>query len=126
MNYPSANLHSLSNQIKGIFLICCVGILAFYGTLLSPFHYDDAHAIVENPYIKDLGKFQEKVGIENIFNRSVLLLSFAINQNIGKLEVFGYHLLNILIHLLSAILWFFLVKKFIRIDTSKRLGLTTK
>ena len=65
-------------------MICCMGVLAFYGTLHSPFHYDDAHAIVENPYIKDLGKFQEKVGIQNIFNRSVLLLSFAINQNIGK------------------------------------------
>ena len=99
MIYPSTNLDSMSAQIKTVVLICCIGILAFYGTLHSPFHYDDAHAIVENPYIKDLDKFQEKVGIQNIFNRSVLLLSFAINQNIGKLEVFGYHLLNILIHI---------------------------
>ncbi|MZH05492.1 MAG: tetratricopeptide repeat protein [Nitrospinae bacterium] len=118
MNYPSTNLDSMSAQLKAICLICCMGILAFYGTLHSPFHYDDAHAIVENPYIKDIGKFQEKVGIQNIFNRSVLLLSFAFNQNIGKLEVFGYHLFNILIHILSAILWFFLVKEFIRLDPS--------
>ena len=116
MNYHSTNLDYISNQIKAFFLICCMGVLAFYGTLHSPFHYDDAHAIVENPYIKDLDKFQEKVGIQNIFNRSVLLLSFAINQKIGKLEVFGYHLLNIIIHILSTILWFFLVKEFIQID----------
>ena len=88
-----------------------MGLLAFYGTLHSPFHYDDLHAIVENPHIKDLGKFQEKVGLQNVFNRSVLLLSFSINQHFGQLEVFGYHLINILIHILTSILWFFLVKE---------------
>jgi len=93
-----------------------MGLLAFYGTLHSPFHYDDLHAIVENPHIKDLGKFQEKVGLQNVFNRSVLLLSFSINQHFGKLEVFGYHLINILIHILTSILWFFLVKKLLRIE----------
>ena len=61
MNCHSTNSDSISNQIKAFFLICCMGVLAFYGTLHSPFHYDDAHAIVENQYIKDLGKFQEKV-----------------------------------------------------------------
>jgi len=93
-----------------------MGLLAFYGTLHSPFHYDDLHAIVENPHIKDLGKFQEKVGIQNVFNRSVLLLSFSINQHFGELEVFGYHLINILIHILTSILWFFLVKKLLCIE----------
>ena len=113
------NLDPVTTQIKAIFFLCCMGLLAFYGTLHSPFHYDDAHAIVENPHIKDLSKFQEKVGIQNIFNRSVLLLSFAVNQHLGEMEVFGYHLVNILIHILSAILWFFLVKEFLYIEPFK-------
>ena len=112
MNYRSEKSNFLTVQIKAICLICFMGLLAFYGTLHSPFHYDDVHAIVENPHIKDLGKFQEKVGIQNVFNRSVLLLSFAINQHFGELEVFGYHLINILIHILTSIIWFFLVKEF--------------
>jgi len=106
-------------QIKAIFFLCCMGLLAFYGTLHSPFHYDDVHAIVENPHIKDLSKFQEKVGIQNIFNRSALLLSFAVNQHLGEMEVFGYHLVNILIHILSTILWFFLVKEFLYVEPFK-------
>ena len=53
----------------------------------------------------------------------MLLLSFAINQKIGNLEVFGYHLLNIIIHILSTILWFFLVKEFIQIDLSEQRSL---
>lgn len=126
MNYPSRNFSLLSNQIKAICFISFMGLLAFYGTLHSPFHYDDAHAIVDNPHIKELSKFQEKVGIQNIFNRSVLLLSFAINQHIGELEVFGYHLVNILIHILSSIVWFFLVRDILRIEPSANLSLKNK
>jgi protein O-mannosyl-transferase len=116
----SKNFDPLTHQVKAIFFICCIGLLAFYGTLHSPFHYDDAHAIVENPHIKDLSKFQENVGIQNVFNRSALLFSFAVNQNIGEMEVFGYHLVNILIHILSSILWFFLVKEFLYIEPFKK------
>ncbi|MBT5469296.1 MAG: hypothetical protein HOK41_01715, partial [Nitrospina sp.] len=109
MNQPLQNISFLKTQIKTICFLSFMGLLVFFGTLQSPFLYDDTHAIVENPHIKDLSKFQEKVGIQNIFNRSILLLSFAINQHIGELEVFGYHLANILIHVLNSILWFFLV-----------------
>jgi protein O-mannosyl-transferase len=119
MTPPTQNFDPVTHQIKAVFFLCCIGLLAFYGTLHSPFLYDDAHAIVENPHIKDLSKFQEEVGIQNIFNRSALLLSFAVNQHIGEMEVFGYHLVNILIHILSAILWFFLVKEFLCIEPFK-------
>ena len=126
MNHHPKYFYPVTPQIKAIFFLCCMGLLVFYGTLHSPFHYDDAHAIVENPHIKDLSKFQERVGIQNIFNRSVLLLSFAINQHIGEMKVFGYHLVNILIHILNSILWFFLVKGFLYIEPSKnRLLLNT-
>jgi protein O-mannosyl-transferase len=123
MTSPPQNIDPVTHQIKAILFLCCMGLLVFYGTLHSPFHYDDTHAIVENPHIKDLSKFQEKVGIQNIFNRSVLLLSFAVNQHIGEIEVFGYHLVNILIHILSAILWFFLVKEFLCIEPFKKRSL---
>ncbi|HCG72233.1 MAG TPA: hypothetical protein DE038_02900, partial [Nitrospina sp.] len=114
---------SVISQVKATLFLCCMGLLVFYGTLHSPFHYDDAHAIVENPHIKDLSKFQEKVGIQNIFNRSTLLFSFAVNQHLGEMKVFGYHLVNILIHILSAILWFFLVREFLHIEPFKNRSL---
>ncbi|MEK9629834.1 MAG: tetratricopeptide repeat protein [Nitrospinota bacterium] len=119
MSLYSSNFNSISSQLKAACFISCLGLILFYGTLQSPFHYDDAHAIVENPHIKDLSQFQEKVGIQNIFNRSVLLLSFALNQHVGQLEVFGYHLVNILIHILCSILWFFLVREFIDFESPK-------
>ncbi len=116
MNQPLQNKYIFANQIKTVCFLSFMGLLVFFGTLQSPFLYDDTHAIVGNPHIKDLSKFQEKVGIQNIFNRSILLLSFAINQDIGGLEVFGYHLANVLIHILNSILWFFLVAEILRIE----------
>ncbi len=118
--------NSITYQLKVVLFLSCLGLLAFYGTLHSPFHYDDAHAIVENPYIKNLSDFQETVGIQNIFNRSVLLFSFALNQHIGELEVFGFHLANILIHILTAIVWYFLVREFIQIEASEKRHLLKK
>ena len=101
----------LLNPLSSILLIIICGLLGFFGTIHSPFQYDDAHAIVENPYIKDLSKFQETVGFGNIFNRSILLLTFAINMDIGGVNVFGYHLANIFIHICVGILILFITKE---------------
>ena len=107
-------------QVKSLIVLTCMGILAFWATFHSPFLYDDAHAIVENPYIQQLDGFQKNVGIENIFNRSVLLLTFAINREIGGLEVFGYHLANILIHILTGLVWYFLVRELLLLEPDRQ------
>ena len=106
-------------QVKSLIVLTCMGILAFWATFHSPFLYDDTHAIVENPYIQQLDGFQKNVGIENIFNRSVLLLTFAINREIGGLEVFGYHLANILIHILTGLVWYFLVRELLLLEPDR-------
>jgi protein O-mannosyl-transferase len=117
MNVKSTDL--IEYQVKSLIVLISMGLLAFWATFQSPFLYDDVHAIVENPYIQQLDGFQKKVGIENIFNRSVLLLSFAINREIGGLEVFGYHLVNILIHILTALVWYFLVRELLLLEPDR-------
>ena len=83
MNPKTTNIGSIGYQLKAVTILTCMGLLAFWATFYSPFLYDDAHAIVENPYIQHLSDFQKNVGIGNIFNRSVLLLTFAVNREIG-------------------------------------------
>ena len=118
MNVKSTDV--IGYQVKSLIVLTCMGILAFWATFHSPFLYDDAHAIVENPYIQQLDGFQKNVGIENIFNRSVLLLTFAINREIGGLEVFGYHLVNILIHILTGLVWYFLVRELLLLEPDRQ------
>lgn len=70
--------------------------------------YDDEVTIVQNVHIRELDRFQEKVGITNILNRSVVLLTYAVNLELGGFNVFGYHLLNLTLHILVSITLYFL------------------
>ncbi|MCH8157379.1 MAG: hypothetical protein IID18_06460, partial [Nitrospinae bacterium] len=106
----------LPSRLKVLALLCCSGILVFFATMHSPFLYDDAHAIQDNPHIKNLSEFQEIVGIQNIFNRSVLLLTFAINHAAGQTNVFGYHLVNILLHICVGIVLYFLTAELLALE----------
>ncbi len=106
-------------QLQAIFILSLLGMVSFFATLRSPFLYDDAHAIVENPYIRDLWDFQNQVGIGNIFNRSVVLLTYAVNRQVGQLDVFGFHLVNILLHICVGIILYFLVEKLLAFESKE-------
>ncbi len=107
------------DNLRAILCLSALGILTGFGTLHSPFLYDDEHAIVDNPYIRDLGDFQNTVGIENIFNRSVLLLTFALNRHLGGLHVFGYHLINIWLHIGVGLVFYFVTTKLIALGSAQ-------
>ncbi len=100
----SSRAENLSPRVCALAALALLGALAYFGTLHAPFHYDDAHAIEHNPYIKDLSAFQETVGFQNIFNRSVLLFTYAVNHHLGGQNTFGYHLLSVLLHICVGIL----------------------
>ena len=120
MIVKTTGIDSIEYQLRSILILICMGLLAFWGTFHSPFLYDDAHAIVENPKIQHLNEFQDNIGITNIFNRSVLFLTFAVNRNIGGLDVFGYHLFNILIHILTGLVWYFLVRELLLLEPDRQ------
>jgi tetratricopeptide (TPR) repeat protein len=81
-----------------VFLGLILLAIAIYSNTFSvPFQFDDRSNIVDNPLIKHL---------HNLLNftrsRSVGLLTFALNHHFGQLHVFGYHLVNLLIHLTNG------------------------
>lgn len=97
------------------FLIIGLGIYA--NSFQNEFIWDDDDSIVNNAYIKDFSYFPKYfsenliAGSGQITNywRPVLLISFAIDYKIFGLNPFGYHLSNTFIHILVAILGFFLI-----------------
>ena len=113
---PTMDNFSISTRVKALALICVCGVIIYFATVHSPFIYDDAHAIEDNPYIKNLSKFQQMVGVQNIFNRSILLFTFSVNHAIGQLDVFGYHLINLMLHLCVGIMLYFLTMELLTIE----------
>jgi pentatricopeptide repeat protein len=94
-------------------LIIILSILAFIiysNTFNSPFVFDDYRSIVLSDSIRDNSIFTK-------FNaqRYVALLTFAINYKINGLEVKWYHIINVVIHLINALLVFMLVERVLRL-----------
>ena len=107
---------TFSGRFRALALLCFCAVVVFFATVHSPFLYDDAHSIEDNPHIKDLSKFQQMVGVQNILNRSVLLLTFSINHALGQADVFGYHLVNIMLHLCVGIILYFLTTELLTLE----------
>ncbi len=90
-----------------------LGILCYSNTLHNPFIFDDIPNIVERRGIhldslSAAGLVRLKDGLGG--NRPVALLSFALNYYFGGLDPFGYHLVNLLIHLLTSVLVYLFLK----------------
>ena len=111
-------------------LVAIAGIifLIYANGLNTPFQSDDERHIYESPKIKDLSKFFSTSYIQN---RHINGLSFALNYKWGQENPFGYHLFNILIHICSTFLVFFITRLTIENgtywgkDAAQKIALTT-
>jgi Flp pilus assembly protein TadD len=93
-----------------LLLILLLGSLAYANTFSVPFIFDDISSIVDNPAIQDLGRFLSGEGYAYNPRRFVGYLTFALNYRFGGLDVFGYHLVNLAIHLASGLLVYALAR----------------
>lgn len=112
------------------FSIIAVMILITYSnTFDGKFHFDDNPSIVDNFSIK-------QVTADNIIGilkgvRPVVYLSLMLNYKLGGLNVVGYHIFNIGIHIITSYLLYLLVSRTLSLpvfkDTyagkAKRMGL---
>ena len=98
-------------------LIIFVMSYVYSNTLEAPFVFDDKFVIVENAIVKDLSYFispsEAKVHkghfeYESFKHRYIGYLTFALNYWIHKLDVTGYHLTNLAVHLINSLIvyWF--------------------
>lgn len=94
-------------QVAALLVFVIVGFFIYSNTLKSPFILDDNSNICENPHIR-LTKLNLKdiaaAGFKSRRSRRpVSNISFALNYYFHQYEIVGYHLINIIIHILTAI-----------------------
>ena len=79
-----------------------LGVTAYASALHAPFLLDDKMHIVREDSIKP------PVSIPRVLrnDRPIVSLSLALNYAIGRLDVFGYHAVNLAAHILCAVLLF--------------------
>jgi len=100
-------------------LIVLAGVLAYHNSLGGPFIFDDPGSIAENPTIRSLWPIWPVLsppgGGVAVQSRPIINLSLAVNYAIGGLDVRGYHVLNLAVHLLAALALFGVIRRTLRL-----------
>jgi protein O-mannosyl-transferase len=94
-------------------LLVLAGAITYATSVSRPFIFDDDAAIVENAQIRELTPSVALAPQREspTAGRPIVNLSFALNYAIGGLNVTGYHVGNIAIHLLCALVLFGVVRR---------------
>jgi hypothetical protein len=100
-------------------------MVAYEPSLDAPFYFDDNRNIVHNPVVRDLSWFARPWTVEasggNHFHlhsfktRFVTNLSFALNYRFGGLAVRGYHATNVVLHLVTVLLFGLATRRALRL-----------
>lgn len=89
-------------------IIVVVGLLIYSNTFQVPFVFDDNHALIENWSVRHPENLQFHAP------RYLAYLSFALNYHLGGYAVSGYHIVNLAIHLITALLVYLLLRLILR------------
>ena len=104
---PVGSADFFRKPIVHILIIVVLGILIYSNTFNAPFVLDDDHSIVNSSSIKDVRHF---IDLQSMYgNRHIGFLTFALNYKMHGLDVTGYHIFNLFIHLLNGLLVYWLV-----------------
>ena len=103
--------------------LAIVGFAVYWNSLPAPFTFDDDHAIVINEQIRHLSTSLSRTERGSpLAGRPLVSLTFAINYALDGLNVRGYRLVNIAIHVLNALLLFALVARTLRVRAADPKG----
>jgi tetratricopeptide (TPR) repeat protein len=90
-------------------------VVVYANTLHAPFQYDDVPGIVENAALRDLSApgavLWQPANSSPAAGRPLLALVLAIDYARSGLDVTGYHVTNIVLHVVCALLLFLLVRE---------------
>ena len=98
-------------------LIIATGILVYANSLQGPFIWDDETAIVTNPTIRQLWPLSGPLvppGETPMAGRPLANLTLALNYAAGGLDVAGYRVVNLLLHIGCALLLFAIIRRTLR------------
>lgn len=131
MNSPTPQRRESSfpfRHLIAIALIAGAALLAYSNTFSVPFNFDDLVNISQNPnvQIRSLSWDGLERLIKNTYKESIRVFSYftlALNYYFGGPNVFGYHLVNLMIHIASGIfLYWFLILTFNLPPSKERYG----
>ena len=90
-----------------LLIIVLISIIIYSNSFDCSFHFDDSIDIVNNPTIREITNV--KAWWNYSVTRPVSMFTFALNYHFHEDSVFGYHLVNLIIHIINACLVWWLI-----------------
>ena len=102
-------------KIKYVFiLIIAIGLICYINALWAEFVWDDFLLVVNNPLIKSFNNFKtiftSELSPKFDYYRPLQTLAYLLDYHLYNLKAWGFHLTNIIIHILNALLVFLIFK----------------
>ncbi len=113
--YIKKTISSKNYRLLGALIILLLGILIYSNSLDGNFVLDDVYYIQNNEDILNLDVYKDISYWFSLQHRPVPTYTFALNYSIHGFDTQGYHIVNIIIHLMNALLVFFLTLKLLDI-----------
>ena len=103
---PEERKLETNNKYNLLFIIAILiaGIIAYSNSFDCSFHFDDNNVFNDIKSRVTVGSASIGDWLRLFPSRPIGILTFALNYNIHKLDVWGYHLVNLIIHLINAFL----------------------
>ena len=122
---PSISSHkNILLEVLALFSLALLTCLIYSNTFDSPFIFDDQTSITENQHIRitqlTFDQLKEAAFESPSGNRPLSNLSFALNHYVHGYERFGYHLVNLIIHITTGILFYFLAKSTLNLPSLRK------
>ncbi len=92
-------------------LLSLAAALAYCGTFAVPLLFDDVSSIASNTSIRHLATAFFPPSDATVSGRPILNLSLALNYSVSGTAVWGYHALNLAIHILAGLTLFGIVRR---------------
>jgi protein O-mannosyl-transferase len=94
-------------------LLVALVALAYWGALASPFLFDDADAVVNNPTLRSglLAALAPPADGSAVTGRPLVNLSFALDRALFGEGARGFHATNLALHALATLTLFGLVRR---------------
>lgn len=101
-------------------VILIFGLAAYSNSFTVPFLFDDFRNIVKSEVVQDYWKISEDVSLEKkIYSRPLTNLTYALNYAMAGTEVGSYHAFNLMVHLLTALLLYGVIRRSFLTDRLK-------
>lgn len=97
-----------------LIFIITLGIICYLNALSGDFIWDDFLLVIQNPLLgsfKNIGRiFTSELAPKFDYYRPLQALTYLLDYQIYNLRPWGFHLTNVILHIINALLVFFLLK----------------